>query len=129
MLAGGTGIAPMLQMLRCIHRQGTPTSMASRASKPGGCRVPPLELSLVYCVRDQDEFVERDELEAYAKSGFLKLSLMVTGGKDRVDRDRVLSTCGSGADDALGLVCGPDGFVLAMRDILNQLDYSRVAIF
>lgn len=127
MLAGGTGIAPMLQLLHYISRKKAISRLQGRESLH--------ELSLIYCVADEDEFIQRDELLAYKESGLLKLSLVVTSGQGRasagrrVDLADIASVCGRGSEDAVGLVCGPDGFATAMRDALKQLGHAQVEIF
>jgi len=119
MIAGGTGIAPMLQLLRYIY-QNTEDSQE---------RMDLHDLALVYSVRTADEIMERGELEKYG-CDFVTVKFHVTKecGK-RVDADIIEEVCGWGTDESLGLICGPPKFCDAMYTYFSQLNYGSIVTY
>lgn len=119
MVAGGTGIAPMLQLLRYIYQN----------TKENKERKDLHDLALVYSIRTEDEIMERSELEKYGDN-FVTLRFHATKqlGK-RVDKDIIENVCGVGTDGALALICGPPRFCDAMATYFSQLDYDSIVTY
>lgn len=114
MLAGGTGIAPMLQLLRCVKERTTG-------------KEPVHQFSLIYSVRNEDEIIGRAELEQFEKEGFLKLRFVIS--PERATFDLIKEVCGEGDEDSVGLVCGPDKYCSVMRNLFFELEYEDVATY
>jgi len=120
LIAGGSGIVPLMCMLR--HR------------RLGGSSAP---AALLYSARTRDEVIYRDELAALAQ-GDAAVALRITltrdrdpgwtGGTGRIDTTAIqelLRTLGGEADS---FVCGGDGFVEAASALLVEAGQPREAI-
>ena len=113
LVAGGSGIVPLMAMLRA---RGT-------GSQP---------FRLVYSVREPDEVIYRDELAALGSSGGVELHLVHTRRAPEGDarpvgrlRESDLVAAGSAAGDApTCYVCGPTGFVESAADLLVALGHA-----
>ncbi len=106
LLGGGSGVAPLMSMLR-YHAE-------LRASSP---------MRLVYSARTEADVLYRDELATLSgDSGDVVITLsrepssMWSGRRGRIDRDLLSEMAGSVSDDLVCFVCGPTPFVEAMAD-------------
>ncbi len=109
-LAGGSGITPLMAMLRALAADGMP-----------------VPLTLVYWSRRRDAFCFVDELRALAANhaGFT-LHLVLTGEaaaatdehEGRID-EALLSRLVDGLQTRRVMACGPGGFVEAARGLLE----------
>lgn len=114
-VAGGTGIAPIRAML--LHVLGSATRPAC---------------TLVYSARSTDEFAYGREFRDAARAGSIRLAMTVTraahsrwkGGATRVDR--VLLETVIESPDTQAFVCGPEGFVTHVRELLSELGVKKV---
>ena len=121
LIAGGSGIVPLMCMLR--HRR------LSSSTVPA---------ALLYSVRTRDDVIYHEELTALALSdpGFnLQITLTrdsAPGWPGRIGRidlpvvQALLARLGGGVVDSF--VCGLDGFVEAASDLLLQVGQSRDSI-
>lgn len=119
MLAGGTGITPMLQVMSAILKDAAD----------------PTQISLIYANQTPDDILVRDELEALAKQHPTRLKLWYT--VDRPGGDWAYSTgfmtaemftehLFAPADDTLSLMCGPPPMVkFACQDNLSKLGHDK----
>ena len=109
LLAAGSGITPMIAMLRAARVEGAS-----------------IDADLVYWARHRDDLCFLDELRALASqhAGF-RLHVVLTGeaqlragahaGRPSADQlDRLVPDLAS----RIACACGPDGFVASLRDLL-----------
>lgn len=110
-LAGGSGITPLMALIRQLAGQGMP-----------------VDLTLVYWARQRDEFCFLDELRALAVAQpRFRLRLMLTRepaqrtdeGEGRIDAE-LISALGLRVADQQVLACGPGGFVETARALLGE---------
>jgi ferredoxin-NADP reductase len=120
LVAGGSGIVPLAAMLR--HRAAA--RLVTRAR-------------LLYSVRDLDEAIFREDLDALAHDdGALDVIYTITretppgwtGYARRVDADMLREVAWPTGDGALAYVCGPTAFVEVVADDLRELGYDPDAI-
>jgi ferredoxin-NADP reductase len=120
LIAGGSGIAPLMAMLR--HRERRMLS------------VPTL---LLYSSRSLEDVIYRDELDRMARSDS---SLRVihaltrkqpdgwTGLRGRVDKNVLASISPAVSTNSHAFVCGPTSFVESVADHLVEIGYSAPEI-
>jgi ferredoxin-NADP reductase len=119
LVAGGSGVVPLLSIARAHAAAGDATPMR-----------------LLYSVRTPDDVFFADELRAAAAAGWVRLDLVYTrevppGWTDQVGR---LTHTGVAAraipadDDPLVYVCGPTGFVEAVAAWLVDLGHPPASI-
>ncbi|KAJ5782823.1 hypothetical protein N7457_004597 [Penicillium paradoxum] len=111
MIAGGTGITPMYQLIRAICEDDRDTT----------------EISLIYANRTEEDILLRKELEAFAR-GYpknLKLWYMLDQpsedwayGKGYVTPDVMAARLPGPAPDTKIMLCGPPGMVNASKKSL-----------
>jgi len=120
LVAGGTGITPLMAMLR--HRD--------RSSR----RTPTV---LIYSSRSLADIVYREELDRMARSdGNLEVVYALTreqpqdwaGHRGRIDRALLAANCFPPAQNPLIYVCGPTGFVESVSSFLVELGFDPLSI-
>ena len=114
--AGGSGIAPLMAMLR--HRASS------------GVKVP---TRLLYSSRSYEEIIYREELERFsADDPTLRVIHTLTrrhpadwaGYARRIDLAMLADTAWKAAEKPLAFVCGPTALVEAVADYLLELGYE-----
>ena len=117
MVAGGTGITPLYQLIRSICED--PNDQTT--------------ISLVYGNRNESDIMLREKLEHYAKTVPEKLKIHFvldnpdanwTAGKGHVNRDVLQERMPAPTDDTKILLCGPPGMVNAVKDGLVGLGFK-----
>lgn len=120
-IAGGTGIAPFISMLRYIDQMHLDT-----------------EIKLLYSVRYVDEIIKRQELDDLTKR--IKLDYAVTVTRPNEDRGRgwngltghvdasMIANYAKDVNERTSYICGPLGFVKAVKDALKSLNISEASI-
>ncbi|KAK4184035.1 hypothetical protein QBC35DRAFT_506802 [Podospora australis] len=119
MVAGGTGITPMYQVIRAICEDPEDTT----------------QVSLVYANRTEGDIVLRKELEEFARRCPEKLRLwyMVdlapehgewAYGTGHVTKEVLEDTMPTPGEDAKVFLCGPPGMVNAAKGILKGMGYE-----
>lgn len=100
-VAGGTGLAPFMQMIRTILADPDDNT----------------EMTLVFSNRHEEDILMRDEIDDLAAKGQIKVHYVLsqpssewTGGKGRISRNDI-DFLPQPASDVLIMVCGRDGFV------------------
>ena len=106
LLAGGSGVVPLMSMLRV--------------------RPPEVAARLVYSSRTLDDVIYRDELETFGDTVVLTLTREERSGvrTGRVD-DELLRQVGFGPNENPRIyICGPTGFVEAVASTLVKLGHA-----
>jgi ferredoxin-NADP reductase len=120
LIAGGTGITPLMAMLR--HRD--------RSSS----RIPTV---LIYSSRSLAAIVYREELDGMSRSdGNLNVLYVLTreqptdwtGHRERIDRTLLATNCFPPAQNPAIYVCGPTTFVESVSSFLVELGFDPLRI-
>lgn len=119
MIAGGTGITPMLQVAKAILR--------GRAS---GDKT---EVDLIFANVNEEDILLREDLEKLARedSGFRVHHVLNnppagwTGGVGFVTADMIKDKLPGPAPDVKILICGPPPMVSAMKKATESLGYTK----
>lgn len=120
LIAGGSGIVPLMGMLRHRNR--------------GRVRIPAL---LLYSSRSLEDLIYRDELDAVARGDTdLRVVTTVTrkhpdgwmGYRRRIDSRMLIELCPSPEQDPKIFVCGPTPFVEDVSRLLVELGYNPRSI-
>lgn len=121
MIAGGSGITPMLQLLRAVHKSEKDAT----------------KLSLLFANQTEADILLREELEQLRESRSLTnivLSLdrpedSWAGAKGFVTQQLIQQHLPAPAKDALILLCGPKPMVDAMEKHLLAIGYTEEMYF
>jgi ferredoxin-NADP reductase len=123
LVAGGSGIVPLMAMLRRWQR----ADQAARANVP---------VRLLYSARTPNDIYYRAELEQLAKTPFVEVVFSFTrsapptwsGYRRRIDRDMLASVSWPASAAPHAYVCGPTELVESVATLLVDLghDPSRV---
>jgi ferredoxin-NADP reductase len=115
LIAGGSGVAPLMSMLRTRETTGSHTPFR-----------------LLYGVTDPDRAYYADELARIAADGVtvdVRYSRRVPEGSTlaprRIGRDDLAALTVPAAEDPSIFVCGPTGFVEAVSDALLALGHAE----
>ena len=120
LLAGGTGITPLMSMLR--HRDRLPS------------RPPAL---LIYSARSWEDIVYRDELEAMLRrdSSFRLVYALTrqqpkdwTGHRGRINKGLLSANWFPPANNPTIYICGPTAFVETAASLLVELGFDPLSI-
>jgi ferredoxin-NADP reductase len=112
LVAGGSGVVPLMAMLR--HRAAAGVKDPAR---------------LLYSARTYDQIIYRDELEKLAQKDGLQVSYALTrsqpsgwkGYTRRIDDAMLKEVSGPLGPDALAYICGPTALVEAAADGLERV--------
>lgn len=116
-IAGGTGLAPLMSMLRSLYAEGYPE-----------------ELWLFYSVSEPRLFMFKDELLSYGKNNNLKLVVSTSnpGSSWSFEKGRVTETFPKFAEgiskEAQFYICGPPEMVKDTTAMLEQLGFRKEKI-
>ncbi|ORY18220.1 hypothetical protein BCR34DRAFT_583139 [Clohesyomyces aquaticus] len=119
MIAGGTGITPMLQIIKAIIR-GRATGDVT-------------EVDLLFANVNPEDILLKEDLDALAaKDGKFRVHYVLnnppekwTGGVGFVTPDMIKSKLPAPASDVKILVCGPPPMVAAMKKATEGLGYTK----
>lgn len=118
MVAGGTGITPMYQMIRVICADDSDTT----------------KMSLIYANNTEDDILLKDELDGFALQCpdkfqvhyvLAKPSPGWTGGSGFVTDDMIKEHLPAASDDSKMLLCGPPPMISAMKKNLAGLGFKE----
>lgn len=117
MIAGGTGITPMYQLIRAICED----------------RQDATRISLLYANNTEDDILLRAELDAFAQKCPDKFQLHYvlsqpvnkwTGYRGFVNREMMEKHFAPAAAENRVLLCGPPGMMKAMKGVLQDLGWT-----
>ncbi|KAJ3010662.1 NADH-cytochrome b5 reductase, partial [Thoreauomyces humboldtii] len=117
-IAGGTGITPMLQIIKAVLHNPLDRT----------------KLSLIFANVGVDDILLRDELDNLAEKHPNQFSLYYvlneppagwTGGVGFVSKDMIRDRCPAYAEDVKILLCGPPPMIKAMAAITEDLGYPK----
>lgn len=114
LIAGGSGVVPLVAM--------------ARAAKDAGAQA---SVRMLYSVRGPDEAMYREELESLSRPGGVDLTWVYTrrapqgwaGAVGRLDDTRLAGAVWEKERDPIVYVCGPTGFVEHVADALVALGH------
>lgn len=118
MLAGGTGITPMLQIIRAIVKNPNDKT----------------KVDLIYANVSAKDILLRDELDSLAKKYPQQFNVLHflsdppekwEGGKGFVTKEAIEERFPKPADDIKILLCGPPPMINAMKKHLEELGYDK----
>ncbi|CAJ2512483.1 Uu.00g054980.m01.CDS01 [Anthostomella pinea] len=118
MLAGGTGITPMYQLIRAICEDDRDTT----------------EVSLIYANRTEADILLRTELEAFARRypRNLKVYYLLdqppkgwAHGSGYLTKELMAERFPRPSADAKVMICGPPGMVAAAKRSLTELGFEK----
>ncbi len=118
-LAGGTGLAPFISMLRMIEEKKLP-----------------IDVNLVYSIKHPDEIILQDELEKYCADLGMRMTITVTraegaeswvGEKGHIDAGMIARNVPDFMERGT-YVCGPLAFVKAMKTAMTSMNYPEAKI-
>jgi ferredoxin-NADP reductase len=119
LVAGGSGVVPLMAMLR--HR--------ARSDAPTRARVP---ARLLYSARTLDDVIYRGELARMAEEANVEVVLTLTrahpdgwlGPRRRIDRAMLAEVAWPAADAPRAFVCGPTPLVESVATLLVELGHA-----
>ncbi|UKZ75583.1 hypothetical protein TrVFT333_003271 [Trichoderma virens FT-333] len=119
MIAGGTGITPMFQVIRAICESDRDTT----------------EISLIYANRTEQDILLREELDIFARRypKFFKVHYVLEShssewkfGSGYVTKDMMAEILPSPSEEGSKvMICGPPGMVAAAKKSLVSLGYKQ----
>jgi ferredoxin-NADP reductase len=115
LVAGGSGVVPLMSMLRLRHEWGS--------------TVP---TTLLMSSRDGTDIIYKEELDRLAADPTLRVVHTLTRGHDadwtgytrRIDAEMLAEVAGTPGPDSLAYVCGPSGLVESVSNNLVTLGYA-----
>jgi len=116
MIAGGTGITPMLQIIRAVLKNPSDST----------------KVSLIYANVNEDDILLRRELDDLANRHADRFNIYYvlnnppegwTGGVGFVSMEQIRDRLPASSDDIKILLCGPPPMMTAMKKHLGELNY------
>ncbi len=111
LIAGGTGIAPLISILRHLLKHNQET-----------------KITLYFGFRNEEDFLYRTELEGYASRGWLTLHTASSGETDWPTKGRITTLVKQHIVNAPTYICGPQPLVTDTRKILEEKGFSTAQI-
>lgn len=116
MVAGGTGITPMISIIRSILKRGLD-----------------VEISLVFANKTVDDIILKDEFDRYAESrpNFKRYYVVDQAppgwdmGIGRIDKEMMRASLPGPSDDTVIFLCGPPLMELDIRKRLLELGHAK----
>ena len=123
MIAGGSGITPMIPIIRTVLGGESDTT----------------QLNLLFANKKEDDIILRDKLENRQEEFSHQYKFFYTldepadnwsGYRGFINSDMITETMPAPSDDTLILLCGPPKMISeAVKPTLEQLNYSKDSIF
>lgn len=123
LVAGGSGVVPLLAMLRHRARADQATRERVRAR-------------LLYSARSWSDVIDREEIERLAMTTNAEVTFTLTrevpagwsGLRRRVDREMLGAVAWPASTRPLAYVCGPTPFVESVATLLVELGYDPLRV-
>ncbi|KAL0481719.1 cytochrome-b5 reductase [Acrasis kona] len=115
MIAAGTGIAPMYQIIKCIHNNPADTT----------------NIKLLFANRSEDDILLKKELDQMSGNRLSVLYLLsqpinpVYEHAGRINENLFKNHVEA---NSMVMICGPDGFCDLSREILNKMNHDQKLI-
>ena len=125
LLAGGTGIAPMIQIIRAYGHYAK--------AHPNPETLPPFQLNLIYAAEEMSDLAYMKILDTVREQiprqfrFYVKLNKPPIGwteGIGFIDGHDIIRHLVEPSDDVLVVMCGPPVFEMAMRKLLLKIGFS-----
>ena len=123
MIAGGSGITPMIPIIRTVLGSESDTT----------------QMNLLFANKKEEDIILRDKLENRQEEFSHQYKFFYTldepsdnwsGYKGFINSDMITETMPAPSDDTLILLCGPPKMISeAVKPTLEQLNYSKDSIF
>jgi len=128
MIAGGSGLTPMLQLIRHIMNEENSIS----------------QLYLIYTNKTKDDVIVEEELKNYSAQNPSKFKLTLAFTREypersssnnwhehhgRIDEGLLAKVFPYPSEDVLTLICGPKNMNVTAKSICTSLGYSNIHIF
>ncbi|EGG07362.1 uncharacterized protein MELLADRAFT_85788 [Melampsora larici-populina 98AG31] len=113
MIAGGTGITPMLQIIRACAKDPKDNT----------------QISLIYANVNEEDILLKQELDEIHSKHPKKFSAKWNGGVGFVSKEMIAEKLPSATEDSIKiLLCGPPPMTTAMKKYLEELDYEKCKV-
>jgi cytochrome-b5 reductase len=113
MIAGGTGITPILSVLM--------TALSNSTDKT--------KLSLIYASSRERDVIFRDELLQLSHKFPDRFTVHMMNGSGRINRALLREHLRAPSDSNQVLICGPTGFATSVQTMLRKENYSEHSVF
>jgi cytochrome-b5 reductase len=128
MIAGGTGIAPMWQIIKALAEEKSATVKTGNTVQ---------SVDLLYGNQTIDDILLHSDLSNLQEEGILKVKFAVDRTEDPswkgfvglIDTEKIKSSLPNPSDETLILVCGPPMMNKAVKESLAQLGYQWIHVF
>ncbi|CEF61033.1 Oxidoreductase FAD/NAD(P)-binding domain and Flavoprotein pyridine nucleotide cytochrome reductase domain and NADH:cytochrome b5 reductase (CBR) family and Oxidoreductase, FAD-binding domain and Ferredoxin reductase-type FAD-binding domain and Riboflavin synthase-like beta-barrel domain-containing protein [Strongyloides ratti] len=124
MIAGGSGITPMYQLIKCILNDKNDKT----------------KITLLYSNKKLEDIIHREKLEEFEKQHSDKFHLVNTltrisdtekwnGEKGRIDESMIKKYVPSSEKNVFVLICGPKEMCFSVKEISSKLGYKNIYCF
>ena len=122
MIAGGTGITPMIQIIRAVLRD----------------EQDPTKINLLFANKKEEDIILRDKIENRREDFSDKFNFFYTldqppedwdGFTGFINEEMISKTMPPPSDDTLILLCGPPKMNVLVKNALEEIGYSKESIF
>ena len=111
MLAGGTGITPMYQIIKYMHQNKDTDST---------------KVSLMFSNKTEKDILLKDELDEIVKTNEnIKIYYIISSNDGHIDLEMIQNNLFPPNQDVAVMYCGPTGFNKTMKKLLNQIGHEK----
>lgn len=111
MLAGGTGITPMYQVIKCINQNKDIDST---------------KVSLIFSNKTEKDILLKDEINEIVESNKnIKVHYTISSIDGHIDLEMIQNNLFPPSQDVVMMFCGPPGFNKSMKKLLNQIGHQK----
>lgn len=119
LVGGGSGVVPLMSMLRQHASSGSATSVR-----------------LLYSARSHDDVIYKNELNAIVAAGRARVELALTrewpsdwkGFRRRIDRAMLEEVAPPASDGGRAYICGPTPLVESVANLLVEIGYDAASV-
>lgn len=111
MLAGGTGITPMYQVIKYINQNKGNDST---------------KISLIFSNKTEKDILLKDELNEIVETNEnIKIHFSISSTDGHIDLEMIQNNLFPPSQDVAIMYCGPTGFNKTMKKLLNQIGHQK----